>query len=85
MRRMAGVEEGGATMTTPVGRAHHTKCSYNLRARRTGFYHRVGAPITPTVRGSGLRLLEQEIQPVRLNVVRVGVDGRCAELGRDVQ
>ena len=33
----------------------------------------------------GLSLLEEEIQHVRLEIVRAGVDGRCAELGRDVQ
>ena len=33
----------------------------------------------------GLRLLEEDIQHVRLNVVWVGTDGRCAELERDVQ
>jgi hypothetical protein len=45
----------GAPMTTPVGRAHlYGKYSYNfLRARRTGFSHRVGAPTTLTVWGSG--------------------------------
>jgi hypothetical protein len=37
------------------------------------------------VRCLSLGLLEGDIQHVRLNVVWVGVDGRCAELGRDVQ
>src|SRR5215210_361006 len=32
---------GGASMTTPGG------AGTPLRARRTGFYHRVGAPTTP--------------------------------------
>src|SRR5215207_5484810 len=35
---------GGATMTTPVGRAHSTYRYDSLRARRTGFSHMVGAP-----------------------------------------
>jgi hypothetical protein len=33
----------------------------------------------------GLRLSEEEIQPVRLDVVWVGTDGRCADLGRHLQ
>jgi hypothetical protein len=33
----------------------------------------------------GLRLLEEDIQHVRLNVVWVGTDVRCADLGRDLQ
>jgi hypothetical protein len=37
------------------------------------------------IRGSGLGLLEEDIQHVRLNVVWVGTDVRCAELERDVQ
>jgi hypothetical protein len=42
---------GGTTMTT-LGEAGTSPYSYNfLRARRTGFYHRVGAPTTPPVRG----------------------------------
>src|SRR5918995_4499736 len=39
---------GGATMTTPGGAGTTTRCSYDfLRARRTGFYHRVGVPPQP--------------------------------------
>src|SRR5215203_2629632 len=46
----------------------------------------------PHVRGAkqdvgcpGLRLLEKDIQHIRLNIVRVGDDGTCADLGRNVQ
>ena len=35
--------------------------------------------------GLGLRLLEEDIQHVRLNIVWVGGDGRCAELRSDVK
>jgi hypothetical protein len=35
--------------------------------------------------GPGLRLLEEDIQHVRLNVVWIGTDGRCAELRSDVK
>jgi hypothetical protein len=37
----------------PVVRAHPRESCNFLRARLIGFYHRVGAPTTPTVRGSG--------------------------------
>jgi hypothetical protein len=49
MRRMAGVEEGGATMTTPGGtRTPLRKVQHNfLRARRTGLSHRVGSRAQP--------------------------------------
>ena len=40
---------GGATMTTPVGRAQHHApvCSKATRARRTGFYHGSELPRCP--------------------------------------
>jgi hypothetical protein len=38
---------------TTLGGAGTSPYGYSfLRARRTGFYHRVGAPTTPPVRGS---------------------------------
>ena len=33
----------------------------------------------------GVRLLEEDVQHVRLKVVRVGGDGRCADLRSDVK
>jgi hypothetical protein len=38
-----------------------------------------------TLKGSGLRLLEEDTQHVGLNIVCVGGDGRCAELRSDVK
>jgi hypothetical protein len=38
---------GGATMTTPGGAGTLRSMSQLPRARRTGFFHRVGAPTTP--------------------------------------
>jgi hypothetical protein len=54
-------------MTTPGGAG--TLCnalSHPPRARRTGFSHRVGAPTTPTVRGSGPSLSPSRCRKGRL-------------------
>jgi hypothetical protein len=43
---------GGETMTTPGGAGTPRKaCKQSLRARRTGYYHWVGAPTAPQATG----------------------------------
>ena len=74
---------GGATMTTPGGAGTLPLSQFTV----------LGAPASiieselPQPHRGGLqpRLLEEDIRYVRLNVVWVGTDGRCAELERDVQ
>jgi hypothetical protein len=60
-------------MTTPGGAGTHSleHCNF-LRARRTGFYHRVGAPSTPTVRGSGPFVFSNGI-PIGIKSVKASV------------